>query len=317
VVRALVAFQAAYNLTDTLAEQPSLDRSESARQLHERLHSAFAPEAACLDPLERQPQIDDDGYLAEILEGCREAVGRLPSYPLVASALQGATERIVTFQSLSSAPAQSAHQAFEGWALEADAPADAMWWWEMAAAAGSSLPVHALIAAAADGRLQAAEVRALERAYFPWVGALHSLLDSVVDQAEDAELQQLSLIGCYPSTEQAAVGMARIATEAARRTRALPGGRRHAVMLAGMTGFYLHAARSSSPAHDRELPGITEGVLTGVGPLVRPVLRVFAARALAGRLVRAGSPSRRRTRSAPAASSDWCSGEGGVDAGAA
>ena len=62
----------------------------------------------------------------------------------------------------------------------ADRPWMDLHWWETGAAIGSQLSVLALIAAAADPATCEGRVRAIERAYFPWIGALSTLLDSVV-----------------------------------------------------------------------------------------------------------------------------------------
>ena len=81
------------------------------------------------------------------------------------------------FQSLS----LGSNGELESWARRQTATDNGLEWWETAAAAGSSLGVHALIAAAASPMLDEQDVAAIEAAYFPWIGALHSLLDSLVD----------------------------------------------------------------------------------------------------------------------------------------
>ena len=90
-----------------------------------------------------------------------------------------------TFQSLNLGERQGSRRALERWGREQTPAGCGLSWWETAAAGGSSLGVHVLIGLAADPRLDPLEPAAVERAYFPWIGALHSLLDSVVDVAED------------------------------------------------------------------------------------------------------------------------------------
>jgi tetraprenyl-beta-curcumene synthase len=289
-VCALVAFQSAYNYADALAEQPSADPVRSARRLHDALRVALDPAAVHLDYLEHHPQHDDGGYLAEMLDACRGALRALPSYPMVAPAAERAVARIVAFQSLSLATRWDERHALERWARAATPAVAAsesfLRWWEIAAAAGSSLAVHALIAAAAERALDLREVTALESAYFPWIGALHSLLDSLVDWREDADTGQLSLIGCYCSCEDAAVRMAAIAARAVQAAERLPAGRRHLVLLAGMAGSYAHVVRAAprAQASAPDACGIAQGVLRAMGDLARPTLLVFAARDMAAGL---------------------------------
>jgi tetraprenyl-beta-curcumene synthase len=274
---ALVAFQAIYDHVDVLAEHPNGDPEANARSLHGALLVALDPAAEHLDYLEHYPQRDDGGYLDAIIQTCHTALRTLPSYPSTAAAAARAAARIVAFQSLNVAAQHGEPHALRQWASAQTPPRSGLSWWETAAAAGSSLSVHALIAAAADPALDPRKVAALESAYFPWIGALHSLLDSLVDQAEDAETGELSLLGCYATPEDAAARMAEIAGRAAHGARQLPAGRRHLVILAGMAGSYLHNA-PYPPAGTPSTPMIARAVMRATGGLVRPALLVFSAR---------------------------------------
>ena len=149
-------------------------------------------------------------------------------------------------------------------------------WWEVAAAGGSSLEVFALIAAAASPKADAGEIAAIEGAYFPWIGALHSLLDSVVNEGEDAEIGQLSLVGCYRGAPDAAERMGWLAERAMSCARELPSGPQHAVIVAGMAGYYLSALRRC----ENGVSSVRHQVSAGIGGLARPVGLVFRARGL-------------------------------------
>jgi tetraprenyl-beta-curcumene synthase len=310
-VRALVAFQAVYDYADMLAEQPCADPVANARQLHEALSVALDPGASQLDyyahnvPRENgdfryeegdfpheeggsrheegNSRCEDGGYLSELVESCRLALGELPCYPAVASHAREAATRIVAFQSLSLGSERGEREELKRWARAQTPEGSALEWWETAAAAGSSLCVHALIAAAAaaaDPVPAPPELDAIEEdSYFPWIGALHSLLDSLVDEAEDARTGQLSLIGCYASRQEAAAGMRRLAERAMRSARALPRGREHAVLVAGMAGCYL-SELTSAGASARD--ALTDGVREEIGGLIRPALLVFKIRRVFG-----------------------------------
>ena len=154
-----------------------------------------------------------------------------------------------------------------------------MQWWETAAAAGSSLGVHVLFAAAADPLLRSAEVSALAQAYFPWIGGLHSLLDNLIDKHEDEAAGHRSLVEYY-GPEQAAQRMRWIAEQALGRARELPHSRRHVVILAAMIGNYL----ATPEAHSLELKPVSDSVLATVGALRRPTMLVFELRRLPTRL---------------------------------
>jgi tetraprenyl-beta-curcumene synthase len=269
------AFQSAYNLLDMLGEQPSDDPVRDGRRLHEGLVYALDPAATRLDWYEHHPQREDGGYLDVLLRECRDAFAALPSHVLTGPPARAAAARIVAFQSLNLSESQGEHTGLEQWAREATPAGSELQWWETAAAAGSSLGVHALIAAAAEPRLGAAEVTALERAYFPWIGGLHSLLDNLIDKHEDEAAGHRSLVEYY-GPQRAAQRMRWLAEQALRVARDLPHERRHIVILAAMIGNYL----STPEAHSPELKPVSDSVLGTVGALEKPTMLVFKLRRL-------------------------------------
>jgi tetraprenyl-beta-curcumene synthase len=277
VVRALVAFQAAYNYADLLSEQPHPDAIANGRRLHESLLSALDPQTPPIDYYAHHPQRDDGGYFQELIDTCRTALTSLPSFSLVARSAQVAAERIVIFQSLNVGTKQGDHLALERWAREHTPSGCDLKWWETAAAAGSSLGVHVLIAAAAEAGLQPADVASLDHAYFPWIGALHSLLDNLVDRREDVRTNQPSLVGYYASPAEAAAGLQLLAVQAVSRARALPHGRRHLIILAAMAGNYLSNPEADAP----DVRVLAQSVLDAIGELAMPTLLVFKLRRLA------------------------------------
>jgi tetraprenyl-beta-curcumene synthase len=261
--RALIAFQSAYNYLDALAEQPNPDPVGNGRRLHEALTAALDVGGVLSDHYAFNAHHDDHGYLAAMVASCREAVGSLPSYELARGALLEATQRIVDFQTFNLGELQGGTELLRDWGDAHTPPGSGLQWWETAAAGGSSLGVHALIALAARPGVLPAEIRAVDDAYFPWIGSLHSLLDSAVDIAEDRRARQRNLLGYYPSLEQAEPRLALLAERAARATRGLQRHRRHEVILAAMAGYYL----SAPTARGLNSGGLPHAVTEAVGPL--------------------------------------------------
>lgn len=261
---ALVAFQVLYNHADMLAEQPSADPVAAARRLH----------GVLLQALDTRADRDGGGYVADTVADCRLALRQLPSYPALAPQAREAAERIVAFQSLSLAHAGAERDALITWARSQAPPGSDLGWWEAAAACGSSLPVLALIAAAAQPAVDPSQLAAVKDAYFPWVAALHSLLDSLLDTQEDFATGQLSLIACYPTPPLAAERMQILAERARREARGLPGGRRHLVLVTGMAASYISELRRSSATQS----AIASRVRDAFGSPMRPALLVFALR---------------------------------------
>jgi tetraprenyl-beta-curcumene synthase len=273
-VRALVSFQAAYNYLDTLAEQASTDPIANGRQLHQALLVALDPVARQPDYYALHPQREDGGFLSAIVDTCRSALATLPSYGVVSPICSAAAARIVAFQSLNLTEPQGGHEELERWARNRTPEDSGLDWWQAAAAEGSSLAVHALIATAADPDVRRRDVEAIDAAYFPWICALHSLLDSLVDVAEDERAGQRNLLSYHASTGQAALAMQNLAQRATNATRDLSAGLQHRVILIAMVSSYISSPEASTP-YARV---IAASVVGAAGPLLPSALRLFKIR---------------------------------------
>jgi tetraprenyl-beta-curcumene synthase len=276
LTRALSSFQGAYNYLDMIGEQTSADPVADGRRLHEALVYAVDPDANALDWYEHHPQRDDGGYLQSFLDGCRGAFADLPSQRVAVPGARAAAERIVAFQSLNLSESQGDHEALREWAVRATPAGSDLRWWETAASAGSSLGVFVQLAAAADPGFQEHDAAALAEAYFPWIGALHSLLDNLVDKHEDDLAGQRSFVDYYDSPDHAAQRMTWLAEQSLRRVDELQDAKHHRVILAAMIGNYLSTPQARTP----KLLPVTEGVLAHVGELERPTMLVFKLRHL-------------------------------------
>jgi tetraprenyl-beta-curcumene synthase len=282
VIIATSAFQTAYDYLDVLTERPRPDAVRDSLVLHEALCVALQPEAELprFYALHGEGAGNDGGYLPAMVQTCRAALAHLPSYPLVEAAALRAASRVARFQGFNCGEMQGDGVALASWAQRI-APADGgLAWWEVAASAGSSLGVLALIAAAADPRLSPAVVRAIEDAYHPWIGALHSLLDQLADVAEDERTGQRNLLACYADSAEAAHSFGRLAARAKRcaeRLASLTGRREHELLLAAMAGSYLSLRET-----ERTAGAARAAVLVELGPLASASIAVFKAKRLAG-----------------------------------
>jgi tetraprenyl-beta-curcumene synthase len=273
-IRALVAYQAAYNYLDKLAEQPSADARANGLQLHQALLVALDPTAAHEDYYALNPQCDDGGFLAALVDDCRTALATLPSLAAVGAPASAAAGRIAAFQSLNLSEAQGGTDGLERWARRQAPESLGLPWWQIAAAGGSSLEIFTLIAAGAHHETRQRDVDAIEAAYFPSICALHSLLDSLVDVAEDQHAGQRNLLSYHASSGEAAFAMGQLARRSCDACRQLPNEPRHRVILAAMVGYYLSDPRASTP-YARP---IAQSVAGAVGPLLPTALRLFRAR---------------------------------------
>jgi tetraprenyl-beta-curcumene synthase len=279
VTRAAVAFQALYDYVDTLAEQPVVDPLAHGRAMHSALPAALDPSLPHADYYEHAFSCQDGGYVERLIESCRTALGGLPSFDAVRPSALAATCRMVDYQALNHT-CSGDRAGLRNWADGLTPPDCDLRWWEAAAGAASSMGVFALMAAAGRPGLTRAQAEEMESAYFPWVGALHVLLDSLVDWADDLDSGDHSLVEHYCCPQEAARRLAGIAEQALTATGEVAQSAQHALILAAMASFYLARPTTLAPAAQ---PAAT-GVLQAFGSLATPAVAVLRVRDKMGRL---------------------------------
>lgn len=277
-VRGIVAFELMLDYLDTISEQPVVDPLANGLQLHRAFDNAVAVDAALDDYYAFHPQRDDGGYLKAQVVACQEALTQLPSYAAVADALRRSAALSGQAQSFSHAVDLGLDKSeIEAWArdgiTEAQFGSD-LRWWEIAAAGSSSLPVVVLIASAANPMLSEDDLARIEGAYSPWIAALSSLLDCLVDLADDDEAGQPNHLRRYSSEEEVAERLGWIASESLRLTSDLPQNDLHELVLAGIGGYYLASRGTWEPERER----ISLQVLEGLGRFASPALAVHCIR---------------------------------------
>jgi tetraprenyl-beta-curcumene synthase len=217
------------------------------------------------------------------VDTCRALIQELPSYRVVRSVVLEHASRIVFYQSQINLARGQDYPRLKRWATE-EISDEGLNWWEIGAACGSSLTVFAHIAAAASPDLTDREVEMVENLYWPWGDALHTMLDSLVDRAEDAATAQSNLLDHYSTQKEMTERVGVIAEETMRRVRYVPP--HHQLILAGMVALYL----SDEQAWIVSARPTSERVLEAVGTYAKPALLMLRVRRLALRDKRSRVP---------------------------
>jgi tetraprenyl-beta-curcumene synthase len=278
--QAMAAYEAAFDYLDYLCEMPSADPLANGRQLNRALIVAVQPGREHEDYFAHHSLLGDGGYLHSLINTCQTALGSLPARSAVEDELVRISARLATYQSFNHGDAYGSHNAFLVWADSEAAHhrrhdrGPELSWWEVGAAGGSSLAAFALLAAATDSRTGRAHAAAIDDAYFPWIGAANSLLDSLVDQQEDAAPAQHRLLDYYSSPEHVAERLELMVTQAMARARELRPRHGHALIVAAMTSFYLSNPAARAP----DLCALRGRLRKSVGALDVPTTLVMRAR---------------------------------------
>lgn len=223
------------NLCDRLPDVPA----SAYPTLHEALLDALDDRRPIGAYYRDGPRRDDGGYLGDLVAAVRAGITQLPNYHAVRDQLVDIGGFYAELQTLKHGEQRSREAFCRAWYERNEVRFPGLYWWEFAAACGSSLPVFALLFLASQSKLAPNAVDLTLAAYFPNVSAVHILLDYFIDQAEDREHRELNFVACYASSAEATMRVRRLVATTATRIRTLADRDLHAFVLNAMCLFYL------------------------------------------------------------------------------
>lgn len=283
LLRLLVTYELIWDFLDCLNERGASEGTANGRQLQQALVEALDPAAPISDYYRYHPWRDDGGYLRMLVESCRRDCAALPSYGGVRPLVLREARRAQVLSALNHDLDPGGRDAsLRAWVRREFAGERRLSWFELTGAASASVTIHAFLALASEPACSEAEMRRTCSAYFPWMSAATTMLDSYVDQAEDVENGDHRYIAHYATAQLADERVRELVLRSAREARRLRHGHRHAVITACMVAMYL----SKDSAHTPAMRASTASFVDAGGSLTRlllPVLKlwriVFAQRA--------------------------------------
>jgi len=276
LLRVLAGYQITLDYLDTISERPAEDPLANGAQLHRALTDAVDPGGAEPDYYLLHRQREDGGYLRALVAACRAGCAALPSFGRVRAHVRRSA-RLGTVQVPNHDPRpMSRVLGLRAWVERKLPGVPDLTWFELTAAASSSLWTLALLALAADPRLRDDDVTAAAAVYFPWVCAASTLLDAFVDQASDRAEGNHSYVEHYDSPAEMVERLCEIVHRSVDGARRLRDGERHALIVAGMVSMYLSKASARSP----ELRAASARIARAAGSLPQiqlPIMRAMRA----------------------------------------
>jgi tetraprenyl-beta-curcumene synthase len=274
VVTLIVAYQVLYDYLDALNEGADSTELKNGLQLHRALTEAVVPDLPMSDYYRHHPRHRDGGYMRALTEMCRCVVRTLPSLGCGAQVLARATERCAQAQSHNHAIVVWGESRLIAWShTQASGRGDYLWW-ELAAGGISCLGIHALLASAADAATVERDSLGVDAAYFPPICALSALLDSLADYHSDADTANHRFVSHYRDGGHAAERLTAIAADAREGVKRLRHSRRHAIILAGISSYYL----SSRSVEEGFPAAAAQSLIRSAGPLALPMRAVMRLR---------------------------------------
>jgi tetraprenyl-beta-curcumene synthase len=239
LVQAIVAIQTISDYLDNLCDRSTSGDPRDFRQLHEAYLDAFATDGRSHDYYRLHHECEDGGYLLSLVRETQTRLASLPSYPIVEKQVSRLAKLYTDLQVYKhQLPLESRVPALESWFKE-DWPGSDLYWWEFAAASGSTLGIFALLRAAFKPALEAWEASAICDAYFPSICGTHILLDYFIDQAEDISGGDLNLVSYYSSPAERRDRLSLLLRIALQRASKLPDPAFHKWIVSGLPAMYL------------------------------------------------------------------------------
>jgi tetraprenyl-beta-curcumene synthase len=274
LLRLLVAYEILADFLDCTSERAAHVGTANGRQLHRALIEALDPDLEVSDYYRYHPWARDGGYVRSLVDTCRQACVRLPSYEAARPLLYRAA-CLTQVLALNHEPDPSRRDALlRAWADAHRAGDEELAWFEWTGGASAWLTILALLALAADPGRDTSEAQDTYAVYLPWVSLAGTMLDSYGDIAEDSANAAHSYIAHYGSTDTAARRIAEIIRRSVEGTASLRDGERHLVLASCMIAMYLSKDSVRSP----QTRALTHSLTHAAGPLTRlllPVLRVW------------------------------------------
>jgi len=253
----IVAFQTISDYLDNLCDRAGCLDAAAFRQLHLAFTDALEPDKPLHDYYRLYPHKDDGGYLQALVEECRRIIKKLPSYHIVKESALNLALLYCDLQTYKHTHYHLREKQLKDWFARYAADHPDLYWWEFAAATGSTLGIFALIAAAGRPKLDHGEAAELTSSYFPWICGLHILLDYFIDQEEDMLGGDLNFVSYYPDQETCRQRLLLFQNNALKCAAALPDPLFHIAVVKGLPAFYL----SDPKVGDQGLDDIAQELL--------------------------------------------------------
>lgn len=257
-IEIVAPLEAIYDFLDSLCDRHPETGPQAFRQLHEALFDALDPHRPLHEYYAYGPPGDDGDYLRVLVLRVRRALRRLGDYEVLLPHFREAVGLYADTQTFKHLPNGENERACIEWHARKGARFGDLSWWEFGAAAGSQFQVYAPLYAAFCSEFD--RTGDTYDAYFPSFSALHVLLDSFIDRAEDRAHGELNWMECYPSN-QAFLERASVLAQRSRRAFAgLSMPRAHVFALRIMSLFYLTHPKVEQQRFDHEAMALLDAL---------------------------------------------------------
>lgn len=235
----ITSFQTISDYLDNLCDRTGIYHEEAFKLLHKAMIDSLTPISFTPNYYELYPLEDDGGYLRQLVKICQDTIVTLPSYWEVRQNCLKLTELYRQLQVYKHLHPNERETKLITWANSHKYLTPSLYWWEFAAATGSTLPVFALLREASKKNINQKQISALHKAYFPWISGLHILLDYLIDEKEDHLEGDLNFITYYQTKNHLKQRLMLFIRNSMASTRNFKNGSFHELVVKGLLAMYL------------------------------------------------------------------------------
>ncbi|MEE9912196.1 MAG: tetraprenyl-beta-curcumene synthase family protein [Deltaproteobacteria bacterium] len=238
-IKFIVAYQTISDYLDNLCDRSTSQDPDDFRALHESMIQALTPEAPLTAYYRFRQEHDDGGYLAALVQTCRDVLGHLSNYPAGARVLRELAGVYIDLQVHKHVRNDERLPRLQAWFSAHEKNLPEMAWYEFAACAGSTLGIFCVVSQLFQQATSGELVVRTRNAYFPWVQGLHILLDYLIDQEEDRKGLDLNFCSYYENNEQLSRRLSYFYSQAQASVANLPHAKFHHLITRGLLSIYL------------------------------------------------------------------------------
>ena len=249
-VNIVAPLESLYDYLDNLCDRHPAVAPKAFPILHQAIADACDPAAPLRDYYASGPTGDDGGYLRALVTEVQAQLRSIPGVEALVPFAREAASLYARMQSTVHGEAEGRIRACRSWFEERRLEYPQLRWNEFVAATGSQFQVYAPLFALLDSG--PASVEPSYRAYFPSVAAIHVLLDSFIDRAEDREHDDLNLVDRADDVSEIGTRFAALADDAEAKITHLGNPRAHGFTLRIMALFYLSHPKIEREGYTRE-----------------------------------------------------------------
>lgn len=272
LLRLLVAYEIIWDFLDNFNERTDDLGVANGLQLHRALVDALDDDSKPVSAYYLHcPAHDDGGYLRKLVAGCRQLYEQMPSHAALRSAVARESRRALVCAINHDPSANRRDTALRNWANEEFPAGHEAAWFELTAAASTNLTVFALLALACESTCISLQIERVSTAYFPWISVLTAMLDSYVDQVDDAATGNHCYLAHYPTHGDAINRLCELMWRCLNEATALREAEKHCVIASCMFAMYL----TKDSARSLPMRSSTRRLGRAAGPIARALYPVF------------------------------------------